>query len=336
MSRWMVPAAALGLAVGARRWLRRARLTDLNGQVALVTGSSRGLGLALARELARQGCRLVVCARDPNELDRAAQDIGSLGTQVLAIPCDVTDRAQVHALIDRATEHFGKIDVLIANAGEITVGPVATLTVEDFERALDVMFWGVVYPTLAVLPQMQSRRAGRIGVVTSIVGKVSVPHLLAYGAAKFAAVGFAEGLRAELARDGVSVTTIVPGLMRTGSHLNAEFKSQHRKEFLWFSLGATLPMTSIAADDAARQIVAAIARGDAETILSWQAKLLALAHGFMPGLVSDALGLVNRVLPGPGGIGAQVARGRDSHTALTASPLERLGEEAARDLNQLA
>jgi short-subunit dehydrogenase len=276
-----------------------------------------------------------VCARDADELDRAAQDIATLGAEVLAIACDVGDRAQVQALIDRATQHFGRIDVLIANAGEIMVGPLSTLSLDDFERAMDVMFWGVVYPTFAVLPQMRSRRSGRIGVITSIGGKVSMPHLLAYGAAKFAAVGFAEGLRAELARDGVTVTTIVPGLMRTGSHLHAQFKSQHRKEFVWFSLGATLPMSSIAAEDAARQIVAAIARGDAEVILSWQAKLLALAHGLLPGVVSDALGLINRVLPGPGGIGSQAARGADSHTPLTASPLEKLGEQAARDLNQL-
>jgi short-subunit dehydrogenase len=172
-------------------------------------------------------------------------------------------------------------------------------------------------------------------VITSIGGKVSVPHLLAYGSAKFAAVGFSEGLRAELARDGISVTTIVPGLMRTGSHLHASFKGQHRREYLWFSLGATLPLSSISAADAARQIVDAIARGDSEIILSWQARLLALAHGLLPGLVSDALSLVNRVLPSEGGIGSSTAAGIDSGSALTESPLEHLGHRAARDLNQL-
>jgi len=332
---WLAPAAALTLALASRQLLRRARETDLAGQVALVTGSSRGLGLALARELARHGCRIVLCARDPQELERACQDVASLGVEVLAVPCDVADRAQVEQLIQQASTRFGRIDILIPNAGLITVGPLATQTLEDFERAMQVMFWGAVYPILSVLPQMQARRSGHIAIITSIGGKISVPHLLPYSAAKFAAVGLAEGLRAELASDGISVTTVCPGLMRTGSHLNADFKGQHRQEFLWFSLGATLPFSSISAEDAARQIVGAIRRGDAEIILSWQASLAAAVHGLLPGLTADALGLVNRLLPGPGGIGVAHAKGHQSHTALTESLVEWLGQQAARDLNQL-
>jgi len=144
-------------------------------------------------------------------------------------------------------------------------------------------------------------------------------------------------VRLRLAWRSTYVTTVVPGLMRTGSHLNAEFKRQDRKEFLWFSLGATLPMSSISAADAARQIVAAIERGDAEVILTWQAKLLALVHALAPGPISDILQLVNRVLPepGPGEDALQSATGHQSQTALTQSRLEVLGHKAARDLNQL-
>ena len=159
-----------------------------------------------------------------------------------------------------------------------------------------IIFWGAVYPTLEVLPQMRARRAGRIVTITSIGGKVSVPHLLPYSAAKFAVTGFSEGLRAELARSGIAVVTVVPWLMRTGSHLNAEFKGQHRREFGWFSLGATLPGVSISAEKAARQIVGAIERGDAELILGWQASLVARVHGLMPGLTADVLGVVNQQL----------------------------------------
>ena len=332
---WVIPTAALGLAVVGRAVLPRLRQADLRGQVALVTGSSRGLGLALARELARQGCRVVLCARRADELERARRDVEQLGAEVLAVTCDISDRQQVDRLVQQATERFGRIDVLVNNAGVITVGPLATQTIEDFEQAMAVMFWGVVYPTYAVLPQMRARRSGRIAIVTSIGGKISVPHLVPYGAAKFAAVGFSEGLRAELAREGIRVTTIVPGLMRTGSHLNAEFKGQHAKEFLWFSLGASLPVTSISAADAARQIVGAIKRGDAEVILSWQAGVLARVHGLLPGLTSDVLAVVNRILPGPGGIGSQRATGQQSRSRLTDSPLEALGQRAARDLNQL-
>jgi NAD(P)-dependent dehydrogenase (short-subunit alcohol dehydrogenase family) len=334
MPRWILPALAFGLAFVGRRALRRARTSDLSGQVALVTGSSRGLGLALARELARRGCRVVLCARDAAELERAQANVAAIGADVRALTCDVTRRDQVEQLVQEVWSQFGPIDLLIANAGEITVGPVATMRITDFQHAMDLMFWGAVYPIFAVLPHMRARRAGRIGVITSIGGKVSVPHLLAYSSAKFAAVGFSQGLRAELAREGIKVTTIVPGLMRTGSHLNASFKGQHRREYLWFSLGATLPMTSIAAADAARQIVDALARGDSEIILSWQARLLALAHGVAPGLVVDVLGVVNRFLPDADGIGTSAVRGSESETPLTQSPVEGLGRAAAADLNQ--
>ena len=216
----------------------------------------------------------------------------------------------------------------------ISVGPLEEQTLGDFEQLMAIMFWGTVYPTLEVLPAMRARRSGRIVNITSIGGKVSVPHLLPYSTAKFAAVGFSEGLRAELARDGIVVTTVAPGLMRTGSHLNALFKGQHRQEFGWFSLGASLPITSTSAEGAARRIVTALARGEAELILTWQANLLAVAHGLLPGLTSDVLGLVNRVLPGPGGVGSQSVTGWASQSPLSDSPLEALGREAAATLNQ--
>jgi short-subunit dehydrogenase len=332
---WVVPVAALGLAALGRQVARRARAQDLRNQVALITGSSRGLGLALARQLAREGCRVVLSARNQDGLERARLDVERLGAEVLAVTCDVSDHEQVRRLVQQATERFGRIDVLINNAGVMTVGPLATQTLEDFERAMNVMFWGVLYTTYEVLPQMRARRAGHIAMITSIGGKISIPHLLPYGAAKFAAVGLSEGLRAELARDGITVTTVVPGLMRTGSHLNAEFKGQNHKEFRWLSLGATLPMSSISAEAAARQIVDAIKHGDAEVILSWQAKLLAAVQGVAPGLTSNVLGLINRILPGEGGIGSDRATGHASRGALSDSPIEALGRRAARDLNQL-
>src|SRR5450759_4776995 len=119
------------------------------------------------------------------------------------------------------------------------------MEVAYFELAMDVMYWGVLYPTLAVLPQMREHKRGRIVNITSIGGKVSIPHLLPYNSAKFAAVGLSEGLRAELAMDGVTVTTIVPGLMRTGSHINAYFKGKQEREYTWFALGASLPVISM-------------------------------------------------------------------------------------------
>lgn len=327
-------AVGLGLGLLGRAAWRRRRAADLRGQVALITGSSRGLGYALAREFARQGCALALCGRDEESLEWARRDIERLGADALAVPCNVTDRMQVERLVERVEGRFGRVDILVNNAGIITVGPLETQTLEDFEQAMEVTFWGSVYATLAVLPGMRARGGGRIVNIASIGGKVSIPHLLPYSSAKFALVGFSEGLRAEVAKDGVQVTTVAPGLMRTGSPVNASFKGRHRAEYTWFSLGDTLPFTSISARRAARCIVAATQRGDAEVILSPQARLLAAAHGLWPGLTVDALGVVNRFLPRPGGIGEDQMAGRESGTRLTASFLTTLGRRAERDYHQ--
>jgi NAD(P)-dependent dehydrogenase (short-subunit alcohol dehydrogenase family) len=322
--RGLLAAAGIGAGLVGRELLPRQREADLRGQVALVTGGSRGLGYLLARELGRQGCRLALCARDAAELERARADLSAQGFDVFAMPCDVGDRAQVDRLVAATTEHFGQIDVLVNNAGIIQAGPFDSQTEDDFREALDVMFWGVLYPTLAVLPQMRARRAGRLVNVTSVGGKVAVPHLLPYDCAKFAAVALSEGLRAELARDGITVTTIAPGLMRTGSILNAIFKGPHRAEFTAFSVLGSLPLVSMDAERAARQIVEAARRGEAERILSLPANVLARFHGLFPGTTADLLGLVNRVLPQADGTGKERARGMELHEEVRSPVLDAL------------
>lgn len=274
----------------------RQKSTNLAGQTVLITGGSSGLGLLLAREFAREGCRLVICARGEAKLEQARLALREIGAEVLAIPCDVSDRVQVYELVKQATRAFGQIDILVNNAGVIQVSPVENVKLADFEQAMDIMFWGVLYPIMAVLPQMQERRSGRIVNITSIGGKVSVPHLLPYASAKFATVGLSEGLRAELAKDGITVTTIAPGLMRTGSYLNALFKGKQNEEYTWFTLGASLPFISMNAEEAARQIVQATKQGEAERILSIPANLLARFHGLFPGVTSDLLGIVSSLL----------------------------------------
>jgi NAD(P)-dependent dehydrogenase (short-subunit alcohol dehydrogenase family) len=272
-------------------------LFDLGGRVALVTGGSRGLGLLTARELARAGCRVAICARDPEELERARAFLAREGAEALALTCDVTDREQVERTVAAVSADLGPIDLLVANAGIVSVAPARALTVADFEAAMATIFWGTVYPVMVVLPDMRARRAGRITIVTSIGGKVAVPHLLPYSSAKFAATGFAQGLRAEAARDGITVTTIVPGLMRTGSPVNARFGGQVEAEFAWFALADSLPLLSMDAERAAAQVVEATRRGEAERVLTLPAALAARLHGLMPGVTADLLGLVNRLLP---------------------------------------
>jgi short-subunit dehydrogenase len=245
----------------------------------------------------------------------------------------VSNRNQVQNLVDKANNRFGRIDVLVNNAGIITVGPLQTQTLSDFEESMGTMFWGVVHPTLAVLPQMLERKSGRVVHITSIGGKVSVPHLLPYSCAKFAAVGFSEGLRAELAKEGIRVVTVVPGLMRTGSPVNAFFKGKHRAEHTWFTLSDSLPLvTSMSARRAARQIVNATRRGDAEIILTPQAQLAARFHGLFPGTTTEILGLMNRLLPD--GVGSERVIGKESETAASRSFLTALNQRAARDYHQ--
>lgn len=316
-----------------RRLVRGPRL-DLREKVVLITGGSRGLGLVLAREFAKSGCRIAICARDARELENARRDLESRGAEVLIERCDVGSADEVRGLVAAVEARFGDIDILVNNAGIIQVGPIEAMSEKDFERAMAVNFWGTFHCTFAVLPAMRARRAGRIVNITSIGGKVSVPHLLPYSASKFAAVGFSQGLSAEVAKDGIQVITIVPGLMRTGSPVNALFKSQAAREFTWFSLGDSLPFTSISAEGAARRIVRATKRGEAEVTLSPQAKLLRLAHGIFPGIVTRALGFVNRLLPEAGGIGNEERRGMELATDVAPSRFMSLMNRAAERNNE--
>lgn len=330
-------AAGIGTVMAIRhglRMFRGHRLRELRGQTVLITGGSRGLGLALAEEFARFGAKIAICARDEQELARARQQLEDLGAVVCAVPCDVSKPEQVDNMIGSVSRNMGNIDVLVNNAGVISVGPVLSQELKDFQEAMDVMFWGTVHPTLAVLPQMLARGKGRIVNISSIGGKVSVPHLIPYGCAKFAVTGFSEGLHAELKRFGIHVLTVVPGLMRTGSHLNAQFKGQHEAEFGWFAVSGTNPLASISAERAAQKIVNATCSNRAELVISWQAKLLAGLHGVAPGLTQEVLAHVNRLLPDAAG-NTEKKAGHESQSAVTRSPLTALGKRAARRYNQV-
>jgi NAD(P)-dependent dehydrogenase (short-subunit alcohol dehydrogenase family) len=327
---WPFAAAGLGAA-----WflLKHTRHFELRGKSVLVTGGSRGLGLLLAREFLRNGSRVLICARDAAELDEARRQLSRWGN-VLTAACDLTRPDDVAAMVEDATRRLTYIDVLVNNAGIILVGPAELMNEEDYRDAMDTHFWGPLHVTRAVLPQMRVRREGRIVNITSIGAKLSVPHLLPYSCSKFALQGFSEGLRAEFARDGIVVTTVCPGLMRTGSPTQAIFKGRHREEYAWFSISDSLPLISMGADRAARAIVRACKRGDAEVVLTLPAKAAAAFHGLFPGLTQDILALVNRILPDAGGIGERGARGRDSHSGLSPSWLTSMGDGAAERNNE--
>ncbi|HQU83646.1 MAG TPA: SDR family NAD(P)-dependent oxidoreductase, partial [Pyrinomonadaceae bacterium] len=166
-------------------------------------------------------------------------------------------------------------------------------------------------------------------------GKMAVPHLAPYSASKFALVGLSQAMRHELQKDNIYVTTVCPGLMRTGSHINAIFKGQNELEFAWFSIGNSLPVSSVSAEYAAREIISASKRGDSEAIISIQAELAAKMNALFPELVSDISALVNQLLPKKGGIGKRHATGLESTSSVSPSFLTTLVDKASYQNNEL-
>lgn len=319
-------AAIAGGAVLSRTLIRAARSFDYRGKVVLISGGSRGLGLVMARQLAAQGAKVALLARDQVKLQEAAEQLRIMDADVFVYSCDVRDRDQVGAAVDAVVAKYGPVEVLINDAGIIQVGPLDTMTTEDYRESMEVHFWGPLYLTMAVLPEMRRRNFGRIANISSIGGKLSVPHLLPYCASKFALVGLSEGLRAELLKDNVFVTTVCPGMMRTGSHVNAYFKGNNESEFAWFSLSNASPATSVSAESAARQVIEAVRRGDPELIISLQAQAAIRFGQMFPGITSDLFGVANALLPR--GTEAQTERhlGKESTSWLSPSILTKMSD----------
>lgn len=330
-------AAGVAAGVAASLLVRYRRIPmSFRGKTAFVTGGSRGLGLLLAREFAARGARVAISARDSDELSRAEDQIRHDGGEVMSIEADITMREEADMAVRKIEQRFGPIDVLVNNAGTISVGPQETMTIDDYRNSINTHFWGPYFMTMAVLPSMKERQFGRIVNISSIGGKISVPHLLPYSVGKFALTGFSEGLRSELLKDKIYVTTVCPGLMRTGSPRNAFFKGNNEAEYAWFSISDALPILSMNANRAARQVIEACARGDAEVILSVPAKLAVLLHGVFPDVTIDMLGLVNQFLPAAGGIGTEVRTGKQSESKVSPSWVTALNERAAQQNNQIA
>jgi NAD(P)-dependent dehydrogenase (short-subunit alcohol dehydrogenase family) len=334
-------AAGLGLiglaaATLAPKMIRRGRRIDFNDKVVMITGGSRGLGLEIARKMLREGATVVLLARDKEELLRAEKILEGFGSRIFTFECDVTDQAQVNETVARVELEVGKVSVLINNAGLIQAGPMQTQTISDYKRTMDTHFWAPLYATLAVLPGMKERACGRIVNISSIAGLVSVPHLLPYCASKHALVGLSEGMRTELLKENVFVTTVCPGLMRTGSHVNAEFKGQIQKEYALFSIMDSLPVTSIDSAQAAGEIVEACRYGDDKLVISIQARAAEAVHALSSGFVSDVFGFVNIFLPGPGKKPViDPVKGAESQSYISPSFMTKLADDASARNNEL-
>jgi NAD(P)-dependent dehydrogenase (short-subunit alcohol dehydrogenase family) len=324
--------AALGVAAYAAG--KRRRRMSFRSKNVVITGGSRGLGLVLARRFAAEGARVALLARDEHELAVAADELRARGAHVDAVICDLRDEDEAGWAVREAAARLGGVDVLVNNAGTITVGPLDDMSLEDFRDAVDLHLWAPLRTSMAAIPFMRRAGGGRIVNIASIGGKVAFPHLLPYTASKFALVGLSEGLQAELRRDGILVTTVCPGLMRTGSPRNALFKGHNRKEYAWFAVGDSLPVLSVGAERAARAIVEACRRGKPLLTIGATARLAAVADELFPGLVARASALANRLLPDPAHRPLEAHHGRESGSAWAPSLLTRLSDRAAARNNE--
>jgi NAD(P)-dependent dehydrogenase (short-subunit alcohol dehydrogenase family) len=285
------------------------RTCSFADKVILITGGSRGLGLVLARQLCMEGARVALLARDSDELARAREELVQLGAEVLTISCDLLDRGQIDAAVQNVVDHFGGLDVLINNAGIIEVGPLEHMQRDDFKRAMNLHFWAPFDLIMQALPHLRRRGGGRIVNIASIGGRMAVPHLAPYSASKFALVGLSDALRTELARDHIHVTTVTPGLMRTGSEGNAKFKGDHRAEYTWFSLSTALPFASIKAERAAAQIISACRHGLPSLTIPLAARAAILGNALFPNIAGSTMKLINStLLPPPAGPDGDTAR----------------------------
>ncbi|HWB33160.1 MAG TPA: SDR family oxidoreductase [Acidobacteriaceae bacterium] len=302
--------ATVGTAVLLARALRTKPVPD--NAVVLITGGSRGLGLAIASRFAQKPVRLVLASRNRGELERAqgeliAQHPHLAPGNFYLVAADLADPSECDRLVREAIAHFGRIDVLVNNAGIMEVGPAELQSADAFERAMRVNFFAALYTTWAALPHLLtqaplpgwSRRASIVNIA-SIGGKVAVPHMLPYTASKFALVGFSEGLHAELRHKGIRVTTVCPGLMRTGGEAHVKFLGNVEAEQRWFRFAANMPIISVSARHAACRIYSAVASGRTEITISPQAWVLARKAGLMPETMQFAGSLANRyILPQP-------------------------------------
>lgn len=318
---WRFSATAL-LGGAASAFLARNRRMEMKsrlaGKVVLITGGSRGLGLLLAREYLKQGASVSICARDERELTRAREILLPANAaetrrenRIHLAVCDISRREQVRYWVHSTVDALGGIDVIVNNAGIIQVGPFQEMTEEDVKSVLDVHLWGMCFTTWEALPflresaQRSTLISGRrlspfsnIVNITSLGGVIPVPHLLPYSVSKFAAVGWSETLKAELAPEGVRVFTVVPGLMRTGSHFHALFKGQKKKEMNLFSLAASFPGITLSADRAAKRIVRGTLRGEGYLTVGMPAKIARLVYAAAPNLVGKMNAGIASVLPG--------------------------------------
>lgn len=328
-------AAGVGLFLVAHAVVREITKWNLEGKVVLITGGSRGFGLVLARHLADRGARLAICARSADDLELARQELDARGAEVIAMTVDVTENEEVKAMVRDVTNHYGRVDLLVNNAGIIQVGPQQLMEIEDYELAMKTNFWAQLYAMQAVLPHMAGQGGGRIVNITSIGGKIALPHLLPYTASKFASVGLSEGMHAELKKYNIVVTTVIPNLMRTGSPLQADIKGDYAKEYAWFKHADSNPLMSQDPDKTAERIIEAVEYGESEVTLTLTGRVADIVKSLAPRWVNMLMSFANRLLPEAVTGNNAAVKGWQAESRYSQGPIARLTDRAAARNNEL-
>src|SRR6266540_423554 len=245
-------------------------------RVVAITGASAGIGRATALRLARDGAAIAICGRRRDRLDAAAADIRDAGGDALSIVADVTREADVNAFVERVVERFGRLDVMICNAGFGIAGAIDDIAPDQMQKLMDVNYMGTYFAARAALPIFRRQGRGHLIIISSIVGKRGVPYMGAYAATKFAQVGLAECLRAELAGSDIHVTVVYPVSTET------DFFDVMSQETGTTVVRGPGPRQSV--DTVADAIARAIERPVPEVYPYFKSRALVWLNAFAPGL----------------------------------------------------
>ncbi|HEY1014271.1 MAG TPA: SDR family oxidoreductase [Herpetosiphonaceae bacterium] len=259
----------------------------LDGKTVVLTGASSGIGAATARHLARAGARIVLAARDRAALERVAREVEALGGEALVAPTDVRLQADCEALVAACLERWGRIDILINNAGLGYSLPVGQLIAAEVEAQLATNLLGVIWCCNAAVPLMLAQGGGAIINIGSVAGRVGVPLASVYCATKFGLDGFTQSLRSEVSRQGVAVSLLNPGFVATDFSRRASRGAADTRQ---------RPGPEMSADEVALAIMALIRRPRRQVVMTWPYRLLTGIGRLAPGLMGWAMAQASRVI----------------------------------------
>jgi short-subunit dehydrogenase len=262
--------------------------TSSSHRVVLITGASSGIGAALAQEFARQGADLVLAARRKDRLDQVAQRVRELGRRALIVECDVCRDGDLERATELALREFGRLDIVVANAGFGVVGNVEALTLDDYRRQFETNVYGVIRTAYATLAALKNSN-GIFAALGSVAGHVSLPGASAYSMSKYAVRAFAEAFRREVAHEGVAVVLVSPGFVESeirsidnhGKQVAAKAGSSESERPNWLVMPT---------DRAARQIARGILGRKSEVIITGHGKFAIALSRFAPWAIDLVVG----------------------------------------------